>query len=83
MDDRSASSTSEPSLPMRMPLDIGPMDYRRWSSDVKTSVFPSGIIEQTIDIAGSHTRRVMDTAEEHIREALIKLGWTPPADKED
>lgn len=80
MADKSVSSTDQQPLPMRMPLDNGPIDYRRFADNVETKSFPSGIIEQTIDIAGSHTRRVMDTAEQHIRDALIALGWTPPPD---
>lgn len=26
-------------------------------------------------------RRIIQTREDHIREGLIKLGWTPPPDK--
>jgi hypothetical protein len=29
------------------------------------------------------TRQVLDTAEEHVIQALIKMGWTPPPKKEE
>lgn len=43
----------------------------------------SGVIEQvlfsTMDDARTEVMRtVLKTQEEHIRQALIKLGWTPP-----
>jgi len=39
------------------------------------------IIHQTIDLAGSIIRRVMNTAEDQTKQALIALGWTPPKGK--
>jgi hypothetical protein len=45
---------------------------------VETLFTDAGLIEQTIDIAGSIHRRVLNTQEEQIRQALIALGWTPP-----
>lgn len=52
-------------------------------SDIKveTRVFPSGLIEQDTTFDGSRlrwTRHIVDTQESQVREALIKLGWTPP-----
>lgn len=35
----------------------------------------------TSPIGGMVTRWALDTSEPQIREALIKLGWTPPADE--
>lgn len=51
--------------------------------DVRTSVYPEGlIVTEVIDDIGTHherlMRQVMDTKDQQIREALIKLGWTPP-----
>lgn len=51
--------------------------------DVRTSVYPEGlIVTEVIGDTGTHherlMRQVMDTKDQHIREALIKLGWTPP-----
>lgn len=50
---------------------------------IKTDVLPGGIIEQTIDIVGALQHRVLNTAEAQTREALIKLGWTPPAAEQE
>jgi len=84
LDDIQYKENGEPKLPLRLPPDIGPMNYRRFRGiDVTTDAHANGLIEQTIDIAGYRERRVLITADEHIREALIALGWTPPADKED
>lgn len=56
--------------------------------DVKTSVYPNGmIVSELVDDIGTSfekvMRTVMDTREQHIREGLIKLGWTPPANSRD
>ncbi len=84
MPDRSTySNDRELRLPMPLPPDSGPLDERRWRVGVETKHYPSGLIEQTIDLAGIQTRRVMDTAETHIRDALIALGWTPPPEQKD
>jgi len=29
------------------------------------------------------TRRIMNTREDQVREALIELGWTPPEEKDN
>jgi hypothetical protein len=53
---------------------------------VETSFSEAGLIEQVIgdslatEHAGFIMKRVMDTAEADIREALIGLGWTPPGE---
>lgn len=47
---------------------------------VETSFTESGLIEQTIDIAGSIQRRVMNTADEAIKLSLIAMGWTAPGE---
>jgi hypothetical protein len=41
--------------------------------------FNDPLIEQTIDLRGDIHRTVMNTADQQIRQALIELGWTPPA----
>lgn len=48
---------------------------------VKTTPYPDGRIVQEItnDLAHELVRQVIDTQEAHIRQALIQLGWTPPA----
>lgn len=80
--DKPLYSTEEPPLPMPMPVDIGPIDARRWRMGVGTDIHPGGLIVQTIDLAGEVQRRVLDTAEQQVRNALIALGWTPPSDTE-
>lgn len=48
---------------------------------LKTTPFPSGLIEQELTSDDSHERLwrfVADTREQHFRDALVKLGWTPP-----
>ena len=50
---------------------------------IKTNVFESGLIEQETlfndhGLVGQMTRKLIDTNESQIREALIKLGWVPP-----
>lgn len=54
--------------------------------EVTTTPLPDGKITLTVDVFGPSfreqlMRRVVDTQEKQIREALIKLGWTPPKDK--
>lgn len=42
------------------------------------------LIRQNTSIGGlitSITTRIVDTQDHQLREALIKLGWTPPNDK--
>lgn len=60
------------------------------SWQIDTEVFKNGIIEQTethkaayAGIRDTVYRYRMDTKEQQIREALIKLGWTPPKEKAD
>lgn len=53
------------------------------SFKVETKVFPSGLISQDtmFDSRGvirQLSRQLIDTGEDQIREALIKLGWVPP-----
>lgn len=43
-----------------------------------TTSYGSDVIEQTLDIRGEIYRRVVNTQDAQIREALIKMGWTPP-----
>lgn len=55
--------------------------------DVRTNAYPEGlIVTEVIDDIGTYRQRimrhVMDTQDKQIREALIKLGWTPPDDAE-
>lgn len=35
------------------------------------------------DLLAGHYRNVLDTKERMVREALIRLGWTPPSDLAD
>lgn len=61
------------------------LNYR---NDLKLSVIDGVIaIDETITEPGlspafeamqRHQRHVMDTKDQMVREALIKLGWTPP-----
>ena len=52
---------------------------------VVTTPYTDGHIEQVLfledvgDIRQEIFRRVLHTSEQQIREALIQLGWTPPA----
>ena len=52
--------------------------------EVKTNVFPDGIIEQetifSSDNPARNVRQIMNTQIAQVREALIALGWTPPTD---
>jgi len=51
---------------------------------IETNFMKDGIIEQkTISEFGSNIRKniikqIMDTKQEQTKQALIKLGWTPP-----
>ena len=56
----------------------GPIKYV-----VSTDIFESGLIEQSISYGGVEPIAgfVMDTRDCQIRDALIKLGWTPPPDE--
>lgn len=56
--------------------------------EIKTQVIDNAIIEQeTLSIVHDYkeqvVRQLFDTREKQIREALIKLGWTPPKENED
>lgn len=53
--------------------------------NINTNVYVSGLIEQIIskddaflDDITVILREIFNTKEQQIREALIKLGWTPP-----
>lgn len=52
-----------------------PYDY---SIHVTTTPFSNGVIEQKTDIMGEITRKVMDTREYQVQQALMQLGWLPP-----
>ena len=61
-------------------MDDAPRDGTH-SLTVKTKYSNDGLIEQETfqtGIMGAIMRQVMDTREQHIRQALIALGWTPP-----
>lgn len=54
---------------------------------INTQVFADGKITQQSELVDDHlpslrdiARRVIDTQDQQIREALIKLGWTPPGE---
>lgn len=65
-------------MPRKIEVEIDPRSPFRINVD--TNVFPGGLIEQTLDMMGAVTRKVINTQEAQIREALIMLGWTPPPD---
>lgn len=73
--------------PMKRPLSpvvrphvvTDPLELREYSVD---TVVNAPLIEQTIDLAGAVTRRVLNTSDHQIRKALIELGWTPPTEKD-
>jgi hypothetical protein len=46
---------------------------------VETRLIGDHLIEQTIDLAGEITRRVLNAAEQQVIDHLAKLGWSPPA----
>lgn len=51
--------------------------------EAKTITYPDGTIVQDItsEFDGARElilRRVIHTREQHVRDALIALGWTPP-----
>jgi hypothetical protein len=65
---------------------IGVRDMTK-SFEVDTKVFSSGMIEQVTEfndngVREQLTRKLIDTNEVQLREALIKLGWTPPETKD-
>jgi hypothetical protein len=45
-------------------------------TDINTD---TGMIEQHTSIGQQVIKQLVDTKEEHIKQALVKLGWTPPA----
>ena len=51
---------------------------------ISTEILDDGVIEQGIksdprdEYLYKITRIIIDTKEEHVRKALISLGWTPP-----
>ena len=52
--------------------------------DVVTTPLPDGRIYQATysnayNIREQLTRRVINTQDQRVRDALIKLGWTPPS----
>jgi len=53
---------------------------------VTTTPHPNGLIVQKVDFdhfgfVQETQRRMMDTMDAQVREALIALGWTPPTAK--
>lgn len=59
-----------------------------FSYDVTTNTYPNGDIEQEVvrkigDVHEIILRQIMRTQDAQIRGALIKLGWTPPAQSPD
>ncbi len=52
-------------------------DFLSWqvSSEVD---YDSGLIKLRTEIMKDITYDVLSAREEHIRDSLIKLGWTPP-----
>jgi hypothetical protein len=51
---------------------------------IKTFVDPGDTITQeTTDLANKIHRRLIKTQDDHIRKALISLGWTPPEEKKN
>lgn len=46
---------------------------------VHTDILGGDVIESSLDIMGTIYRTVLRTQEAQIREALVGLGWTPPA----
>lgn len=54
---------------------------------IKTTVWEDGIIETLIetpcgDVKGMIRRDIINTREQHVRDALIKLGWSPPKEEQ-
>ena len=47
-----------------------------------TSISGNAIITSLHDDSRTHTiREIIDTRNEQVIEALVKLGWTPPSDE--
>lgn len=56
--------------------------------EIVTTPLPDGKILQdtysiSVGVKEQIMRRIMDTKESQVREALIELGWTPPAGRID
>jgi len=49
---------------------------------VNTEIVDKAINQTVEDFRGGVTRKIIDTQEEHVRLALISLGWTPPEGNE-
>ena len=56
--------------------------------EINANVYDNGLIELTEHhytgfdgLVASYARNIIDTKDKTIREALIKLGWTPPKGK--
>jgi hypothetical protein len=58
--------------------------YKDRGFKITTTPLPDGKIVQTVDciendtVVAQITRRVLDTQEQQVRDALIALGWAPP-----
>jgi hypothetical protein len=48
--------------------------------NISTKAFQDGTIRQVVDIAGQVNEYIAKTQDEQIKQALVTLGWTPPAD---
>lgn len=54
-------------------------DYLAKRQRIVTSCYEDGTIESSItDEAGRVVKTIINTQEDHVRQSLIKLGWTPP-----
>jgi len=55
----------------------------RFGIHIKTIIKSKGVIEQTEDdmFLNQQITRVVNTRENHIRQGLIALGWTPPKEE--
>ena len=53
--------------------------------EINTKIFENGLIKQQLktpyDIEHYVAEWIVDTSLDHIKKALIELGWTPPKDK--
>lgn len=61
-----------------------PKKIDKYSLELKTTILDDGVVEQEqLGIGGNITRWIIDTRDQAIREALIKLGWTPPSESKE
>lgn len=77
------SDTTRPTLPDRLQTmtEHNEGEPINLNYEVKTIIFESGFIENTVQSMTSDiSRQIINTQDEHTKEALIKLGWSPPSD---